>query len=962
MQQSASRARSFRFGLFEADVSNKTLTRNGVRVKIQDQPFRVLLLLLEHPGEIVSRDLLRSNLWTEGTFVDFDGSLNVILKKLRAALDDNSDNPRFIETVPRSGYRFIAPVTVARAELPHPEEIAQRADQSIRAAAVDAVHSKVPEAAALPINRNQSIRTVMLYVAGSLVLVAGGVFALSRWSGPKQTASASSGSSISSVHLRRSVAVLGFQNLSAAPTEGWLGTALSEMLSTELAGGDQLRLISAEDVANLHAYSPWAKVDSLDRATTSRIGTALGSDLLVLGSYATVGKPEHGQLRIDVRLQDCQTGEVVSEIAEIGATEDLFGLVSRIGGKLRNRLGIPLAHESEELLAETSLPGNPEAARLYSLGLEKLRAYDFPVARGFFDQAIAAEPRFPLAHAMLSRTDLALGRYEQAKIEAKQGLDLANGLPRVQHMQIEASYYQAKGDRGKAADIYRVLFNLFPDSLDYGLQLAKLQLDSYRPEEALGTIRELRKLPSPYRDDPLIDMREANTIGRKDQETALKLYRSSAQKATAQGKKLVFAKVEEMLCRINPEHTPNPPECREAYETYVTAGNVDALASTLQLMAENQRLTGHDAEALPLYDQATHKFIEVGDFENAGVALNNASLVYENRGQFALAEQQYSKAKKYFESVNDRVNASTAIANLADIETWRGNFQTGDQLYRQSWEMADEAKAIEDQYPHIQHANLLLMKGRLDDATAEITPQIVSLRNMKSDPWQTANALTALGELQRHRGDLDSAHKSFEEAVQVLKSVNASTAPTQINFAELAIDRGQFDQAERQLRDAISALEKDKDLGDEFNAHLALARSLLAQSRIPEAEASLQKASDLMDVRAFPVYFIPLETLKLRAKAAAIPAGNARRGSLLAVQRDLTRLVQHAHQIGFYTAESEARLALAEVESRLMSPNASAHLSALANEAQRRGFLLYVNQARERSSHSDVLALNKAGR
>ena len=119
-QHSATPTRSFRFGLFEADVSNKFLTRNGVRVKIQDQPFRVLLLLLEHPGEIVSRDQLRSNLWRDGTYVDFDGSLNVILKKLRAALGDNPDNPRFIETVPRSGYRFIAPVSATPMETPLP--------------------------------------------------------------------------------------------------------------------------------------------------------------------------------------------------------------------------------------------------------------------------------------------------------------------------------------------------------------------------------------------------------------------------------------------------------------------------------------------------------------------------------------------------------------------------------------------------------------------------------------------------------------------------------------------------------------------------------------------------------------------------------------------------------------------------------------------------------------------------
>ena len=96
----ASSGQVFRFGLFEADATRSTLTRSGVRVKIQDQPFDVLVMLLERPGEIVPREALRQKLWPEGTYVDFDGSLNVILKKLRAAIDDDSENPRFIETVP----------------------------------------------------------------------------------------------------------------------------------------------------------------------------------------------------------------------------------------------------------------------------------------------------------------------------------------------------------------------------------------------------------------------------------------------------------------------------------------------------------------------------------------------------------------------------------------------------------------------------------------------------------------------------------------------------------------------------------------------------------------------------------------------------------------------------------------------------------------------------------------------
>src|SRR5690348_16383311 len=112
MEPGAASSKTYRFGLFETDVAKGTLTRNGIRVKLQDQPFRVLILLLERPGEIVTREELRQRLWPEGTYVDFDGSLNVILKKLRAAIDDDSDNPRFIETVPRRGYRFLAPISV----------------------------------------------------------------------------------------------------------------------------------------------------------------------------------------------------------------------------------------------------------------------------------------------------------------------------------------------------------------------------------------------------------------------------------------------------------------------------------------------------------------------------------------------------------------------------------------------------------------------------------------------------------------------------------------------------------------------------------------------------------------------------------------------------------------------------------------------------------------------------------
>src|SRR5215472_4560055 len=100
-----------RFGTFEADMRAGELRKQGVRIRLQDQPFQVLAVLLQRPGDVVTREELRSQIWPEDTFVDFDNSLNTAINKLRESLGDSADNPRFIETLPRRGYRFIAPVT-----------------------------------------------------------------------------------------------------------------------------------------------------------------------------------------------------------------------------------------------------------------------------------------------------------------------------------------------------------------------------------------------------------------------------------------------------------------------------------------------------------------------------------------------------------------------------------------------------------------------------------------------------------------------------------------------------------------------------------------------------------------------------------------------------------------------------------------------------------------------------------
>ena len=186
---------SYSFGLYVLDPANGALTRASVRVRLQEQPFRLLLLLVERAGQIVSREEIRNRLWPQNTFVEFDKSLGVAVLKVREALGDDASNPRFIETIPRRGYRFIAPVKV---ETPH------------------AAGSPVPTPVEPTVSASQAslhaTKHGLIIAALVLLLVGMALYLLHAMHGaPHSTAQA--GTSIPRIHVRRSVAVLGFRNL-----------------------------------------------------------------------------------------------------------------------------------------------------------------------------------------------------------------------------------------------------------------------------------------------------------------------------------------------------------------------------------------------------------------------------------------------------------------------------------------------------------------------------------------------------------------------------------------------------------------------------------------------------------------------------------------------------------------------------------------------------------------------------
>ncbi len=449
---------SYSFGLYVLDPGDGTLTRDSARVRVQEQPFQLLLLLVECAGQIVSREEIRNRLWPQNTFVEFDKSLGVAVLKVREALGDDASNPRFIETIPRRGYRFIAPVKV---ETPH------AAGSPVSTPVEPTVSASQPSLHATKHG---------LIIAALVLLLVGMAFYLlhARHGAPRSTAQA--GTSIPRIHVRRSVAVLGFRNLPGRPEDNWLSSAFSEMLNTELAAGGELRMVPGEDVARVKNELPPSGEDSLSKSTLQRLRTSAGADVIILGSYTLLANDAGRKIRLDVRLQDTGGGETIAEESLSGNESDLFTLVSDLGGKLRRSLGVAAPSEGIEIATRAALPSNEQAARLYAEGRTRLWAFDYFAARDLLNKAIAADPDFPLAHAALSDVWWHIGYDAKARVEARRALELSNHLSQEQQLLVEGQYQRTVEEWPKAVETYRSLFRLFPDNLDYGLLFASAQM------------------------------------------------------------------------------------------------------------------------------------------------------------------------------------------------------------------------------------------------------------------------------------------------------------------------------------------------------------------------------------------------------------------------------------------------------------------------------------------------------
>jgi TolB-like protein/DNA-binding winged helix-turn-helix (wHTH) protein/Tfp pilus assembly protein PilF len=372
---SPSQLGAIRFGVFEVDLRVGELRKQGVKIKLQDQPFQLLQVLLERPGEVVTREELRQRIWPADTFVDFDGGVNNAVKRLREALGDKAETPRFIETLPRRGYRLIATVN------------ANALSPAVNGSQTGARFS------------SRTLRVGILIGLGSALLLLGiAGFAPSKWW----------------LHLRgsgvpqiRSLAVLPLQNLSGDQTQEYFADAMTEELITELSRLSALRVVSRTSVMR------YKKTDK----PLPEIARELGVDGIVEGSVVRSG----ARVRVTAQLIYAPRDSNLWAQNYDGDLSDVLTLQSSVATAIAEEIQAKMTPQEQQHLMRLR-PVNHKALDSYLEGRFHLaRASDLQIRKGFehqfaeeerkavadFEQAIQDDPHYVPAYlAIFEMTNL----------------------------------------------------------------------------------------------------------------------------------------------------------------------------------------------------------------------------------------------------------------------------------------------------------------------------------------------------------------------------------------------------------------------------------------------------------------------------------------------------------------------------------------------------------------------------
>jgi DNA-binding winged helix-turn-helix (wHTH) protein/tetratricopeptide (TPR) repeat protein len=927
-----------RFGLFEADFTRRSLAKDGLRVKLQDQPFLVLTLLLERPGEVVTREEIRQKLWSADTYVEFDDGLNTAIKKLRLALNDVADNPRFIETVPRRGYRFLAPVSfpvsVNQPETKPPETLPPDIVIAAREQSRVVIEKTVPKA-----------NPLWFFVALVLVIsaVVGGYF----YRAGHRESKAHEGQPVSAnpgIKPRPTVAVMGFRNLSGEPDESWISTALSEMLNTELAAGERLRMVPGEEISRAKLDLSLADAEAMARESLAHVRANIGADYVVLGSYTALGERGKKRIRLDLRLQDTRTGETITEEAVSGSHDQLFEIVSDAGSRLRQRLQAGALASDQTVQVRASQPSSAKAARLYAEGLAKLRAFEALAARDLLLKAVAADPTFPMAHSALASAWFALGYDSKAQQEAKLAFDLSAPLSPEDRLLAEGRYREANREWQKALATYSTLWQAFPDDLDYGLRLASVQSSAGQGKDALITLAALRRLPLGMGTDPRIDLEEsrsAEMMGdfRRSQQAAA----SAASKGRAQGGRLIVAQARSDegwdWDRLG-EFDKAAEALAEAKALFAAAGDHRSTAVAINLIGDMLYDKG-DVEGARVTLNASLSMCRAYGFQKcAARSLNAIGHIQKEQGHLQLARASYEEVLRINRETGVRAGVGAALSNIGNVLQDLGQLPGAREKQEEALQVFT---AIGDKRGM---AATLGNLGNLLDDLGDLAGAVHCYERAYKIDEETGYkrgfgfVLSGWGRVLLEQDRLQESRTKLEDALRIRKEIGNPdmVGDSLLLLAELTLEEDRSADAGKLARDAVSQLASVKAIEDEATANAVLARSMLTQQKLSEARIAAGQAAALS-----------VKTSAAQPHLDAMIAGaavQAASGKPADAEKQLEAVIVQAQKLNFPGYEFRARLELGRVQMNAgQTAVGRAQLVSLAKNARARGYFLIARNA-----------------
>ena len=646
---------------------------------------------------------------------------------------------------------------------------------------------------------------------------------------------------------RQSIAVLGFANVTGNKQDDWISSILATQLPTELAAGGKIRMVSDEDVARAKQDLSLTNSGSLAGDTLARINRRLNSDLIVLGSFSNLD----GNIRLDGYVQNTKSGETVTSFSESGSMREIERLITGTGIDLRQRLGLDVVDAATAELMRASMPSNTQAAQNYAEGVARLRMSDALGARDLLEKAVAADPKYAMAHSALSAAWDQLGYDSKKQEEAKKAFDLSGKLLREQKLLVEARYREAASDWDKAADIYRTLQAIAPDELDYGLDLANTQIRANKSREAISTIQSLHTLVSPERSDPRIALAAAEAaLSLSDYKLAKESSEDSIQKAHQIGARSLVGRAEWRLCSalINLGSLDDAQMAgKRALQIYTDTTDLLGQARSLTCIANVFSSKGNAEEALKLHNQALDLANSIGAKRDSAGALLNVANLLSNKNDLTGAIERYKEALEICHQIDDKTQTILIENDLGALYFAQGLYNAAAQAYALAHQVAKEVGSLQGLIQaRTNLSNIHLLQGKLNEAKDGIQEAIAASKQL-NDENDNASALQVLGDIQLAQDDLDKAESSYSEflKIEIKLGQNADIASARLSVAGLDLERAKFAEAEDFCHQAVQEFNAEKNADYETQSRALLSRILIAQGKVAEARAEIDQARKL---------------------------------------------------------------------------------------------------------------------